>query len=159
MNDMLPQVDVSLRRKQAETMLALSRIHQRLLGVIRTTLERHGVSDLTPARANALLVLFQARQPLHASQLAAQLAVSEVTVSRLVKRLVDDGWVERSPDPSDRRAMLLGTTARAKTLFPQLVDVTNSVMDALFAGLDDAELEELVQWMGRIQHNLSDPPL
>lgn len=149
-----PREQIAWRRFQTEAMLAFSRVHQQILLVTAHRLEQAGVARITPARANALIVLFQARGPIQAQQLAAELGISDVTVSRVIRRMEEDGWVERTPDPHDGRAMLIQPTAFARSQFADLVRVSNAVLDDLFGALSPDETRTLVQWMGRIQDSL-----
>ena len=104
--------------------------------------------------AFALIVLFNARRPILARDLARDLALSDVTVSRFVKRMEDDGWVERTPDPDDGRAMRLQPTAYARAQFGPLVAVCNQVLDDLFGGFTRSDLESLAAVVERVQRNL-----
>lgn len=142
------------RRLQTEAMLAFSRVHQLILLRSIQLLDESGVEEITPARANALTVLFNARHAVKASELAVQLGVSEVTVSRMLRRMEADGWVERMPDPQDGRAMLVQPTASARAEFARLVRVSNAVLDDVFGVLSAEELTQLSGMVARIQQRL-----
>ena len=142
------------RRFQTELMLTFSRVHQQILRRTAERLVAAGFEDITPARANALIVLFNARRPINARELARGLGISEVTVSRFLVKMEADGWVARTPDPHDRRAMLIAPTAYARDVFPRLVDVCNAVLDDLFGGFSQGGLNALADELGRVQANL-----
>jgi len=144
------------RRFQLETMLAFSRVHQQILQRSAQQLGRAGIDGITPARANALIVLFNARRAIKARELARQLALSEATVSRFLRKMEEDGWVERTPDPEDRRAMLLQPTATARERFPELVEVSNQVLDDIYGALSSDEIQQLAEMVGRVQSRLAD---
>jgi DNA-binding MarR family transcriptional regulator len=152
------RADIAWRRFQTEAMLTFSRVHQQILLRTAQRLEDAGIAGITPAQANALIVLFNARRPIQAQQLARELGVSDVTVSRLIRRMEADGWVERSPDPLDRRALRLQTTARARAMFPALVQVSNQVLDDLFGALEREELRAAFGIVTRIQAGLVSGP-
>lgn len=135
--------------------MAFSRVHQQILRRSASLLDEAGLGGLTPARANALIVLFNARRPINARELARQLAISEVTVSRFIRKMEEDGWVERAPDPDDGRAMLLQPTKHARSLFPELVQVSNAVLDDVFGGFSTTELTSLMRAIQRVQENLA----
>ena len=149
-----PREDLAWRRLQTEAMLMFSRVHQQVLRQTTQRLEEAGIRGITPAQANALIVLFNARGAINAQALAAELGVSEVTVSRLLRRMEEDGWVERTPDPADRRAMLLRTTPMARAMFHRLVQVSNRVLDDLFGDLSREELRTLTELVGVVQEGL-----
>lgn len=146
--------EIAWRRVQTEAMVAFSRVHQQILRRSAHRLDDAGLGGLTPARANALIVLFNARRPINARELARELAISEVTVSRFIRKMEEDGWVERAPDPDDGRAMLLQPTKHARSLFPQLVGVSNAVLDDVFGGFSTDELTALMRAIHRVQDNL-----
>ena len=62
---------------------------------------REGLADVTPQQAAVLMVLFQARRPLTARELAEHQGVSQPTVGRFIKALEQQGWVTRDADPND----------------------------------------------------------
>ena len=146
-------MDLSLRHRQAEAWLLLGRLHTRVSEAVTAQFRDEGIADITPAQANALMVLFQRRHPLTARQLAGELGVSEVTVGRFVRRLEAGGWVERTRDPDDGRAILLRTTRKARTLLPAFVRLSNQMMDQLFAGFSPDEVAQLQGLLARLQEN------
>lgn len=147
--------DLGWRRLQTEAMLTFSRVHQQILRRTTQRLAEVGLDNITPARANALIVLFNARRPIQAQQLARELGVTEVTVSRVIRRMEEDGWVERTPDPLDGRAMLLQPTAHARAMFGTLVQVSNQVLDDLFGELGRDELQAMSGLVLRVQEGLA----
>jgi DNA-binding MarR family transcriptional regulator len=148
--------DLKKRRVQTDTFLEFARLtaiqHHRL----RELFARAELGEITPQQSRALMVLFQARQPLTARELSRRMGCSEVTVSRFVKALVQAEWVERTPDPNDGRAYLLIPTAKAREALPRFVGVSNALLDQIFAGFSEAELAALESAMDRIRKNLED---
>lgn len=147
--------DIEWRAFQADTMLILQRVHQKIVDRTAQAIDQEAVPRITPARANALMVLFQARRPINARELATQLGISEVTVSRFIRRMEEDGWVERTPDPKDARALLLRPTPQAREQLQPLIRIANSVMDDCFGGFGRDEMATLRRWIQRVHDNLS----
>src|SRR5688572_8741449 len=81
------EASLQLRRVQADAYLDLTRIQREIERRAAALLEAHGLRDVTPAQASALMVLFAGREPLRARTLAARLGLSEVTVGRFVHAL------------------------------------------------------------------------
>ena len=52
-------------------------------------------------------------------QLEKVLLVDQATLTRSLKPLIREGYVERTPDPSDRRVMLCSLTDSGRTLYQQ----------------------------------------
>jgi len=86
----------------------------RLAGGLRTTVVRlnHFLREpvarrgVTPTRLTAMATLEKCG-PMRSGDLADRLSITAASMSRLVEALEEGGWVEREPDPEDRRAQLL----------------------------------------------------
>lgn len=146
--------DLELRRLQADVLLDLQRIRHASERRVGELLAAEGL-EVTPAQANVLLILIQKRVPLTARQLAAEMALSEVTVGRFVRALEEAGWLERERDPSDSRAILVQPTARARSALPRFIAVSNALQDVAFAGFDRAKIEAIAHTAARVRRNLT----
>jgi len=75
--------------------------------------------ELTPAQAEVLQVLDQF-DPLTLSELGERLVCETGSPSRLVKHMVKAGYIIRTRDPLDGRAVRLALSDKAKAIMPQL---------------------------------------
>jgi len=80
---------------------------------IRAALAGAGFTDMP--RAGARLVGGIARNGPSLADAAADLAVSKQAASQLVDTLVLRGYLERRPDPEDRRRIILNLTNRGRS--------------------------------------------
>jgi DNA-binding MarR family transcriptional regulator len=60
--------------------------------------------------------------PLTISQLAHEVLSKQPTVTKLVQRMADQGWVQLQADASDQRRTLVAATASGKRLVKPLVE-------------------------------------
>ena len=146
--------DLPLRRVQTQALIDLVRIRHSSEARVDELIAGAGLDRVTPAQANALMVLFNAREPMTAAALAHELALSEVTVGRFVRAMEEAGWLERRPHPDDSRAFLLAPTPRAREALPRFIDVTNRLLDTAFAGFDREEIEACARFLVRLRANL-----
>lgn len=149
------EVDLEHRRLQADAFLSFSRILRRVERRVAELLAEEQLADVTPAQANLLMVLFQARAPLNARQLADALSLSQVTVGRFLQALSRGGWVERRPDPADSRAMLVRPTKKAFAALPRFIAVSNTLLDEAFAGFGPATVRRIGKTTERLLANLA----
>lgn len=149
------QVDLQVRRQQADAFLTFSRILRQVERKVAALLAEHGLDDVTPAQANVLMVLFQERRPLTARQLAERLGISQPTVGRFIHALDRGGWVERRPDPDDSRAMLVKPTRKAAAALPRFIQVSNTMLDVAFAGFSPQRVARIARTTQQIQQNLA----
>ena len=148
------RADIALRRKQADTALELSRINREIERRVHQLLEANELEDVTPAQANAMMILFQEKAPMTARALARQMNLSEVTVGRFVRSLETAGWVRREADPKDTRAILIQPSRKAYKAFPRFLAVSNALLDVAFAGFTKQEVEVLGKLVERVRVNV-----
>ena len=87
-------------------------------------------------------------------EVAGLLEVGEVTVGRSIDKLVEAGWVERRPDPADRRAHRIWLTPAIEPLIDELTRIGIEEEEAALAGFDPAERAALHAMLARITANL-----
>ena len=146
--------ELALRRKQADAYLDLTRIHRDIERRVAELLVRERLHDVTPAQANVLMLLFQAKVPMTARALAEQMALSEVTVGRFIKALTAAGWTDRRADPADSRRMLVRPTRKAYRALPRFIAVSNALLDEAFAGFTPAEVGHIAAATERLRRNI-----
>ncbi|HZS30034.1 MAG TPA: MarR family transcriptional regulator [Gaiellaceae bacterium] len=78
-----------------------------------------------------------------ASQLVRELGVSKQAASQLIDVLVLRGYLERHPDPDDRRRLAIVVTERGRAAAAAVRDGVGSVDGELAARLSAAELKGL----------------
>lgn len=109
----------------------------RLAYSLRSPATRDGV---TPTRLTALGIL-ERRGPMRPGDLAARLNVTAASMSRLTEALELGEWVERAPDPDDRRACLLSLSSHGKGALDTLRRENAEELAAQIRDLSDADRE------------------
>jgi len=111
----------------------------RLAYSLRSAATRDGV---TPTRLTALGIL-ERRGPMRPGDLAARLNITAASMSRLTEALELGKWVERAPDPDDKRACLLSLSAHGKTALETLRRENAEELAARIRDLPAADREAL----------------
>ncbi len=86
--------------------------------------------------------------------LAEILEIKPITLARLLDRLGANGWVERRPDPNDKRARRLFLTDKARPILIELREVALSVREEALFGLDAVEQDRLIDQLRAVKENL-----
>ena len=86
----------------------------------RQLLEMLRPMGLTPAQAEVLQVLEQYSE-LTLIELGERLVCETGSPSRLVKSMVEAGYLQKKENPDDGRAVLLSLSPKAKTIMPDLI--------------------------------------
>ncbi|MCX5383181.1 MarR family winged helix-turn-helix transcriptional regulator [Streptomyces sp. NBC_00083] len=88
------------------------------------------------------------------SQLIKLLELDPSTVTKMLQRLEQAGYVRRTPDPKDRRASLVEATDDGCVLHERVRDAWTELEEQTLAGLDEAERAELARLLGKVEANL-----
>jgi DNA-binding MarR family transcriptional regulator len=131
----------------AEIADLLYRVTHRMRRASEPVLDPLGV---TWAQLRALRTLSRAEPPLRMSELAERLRIARRSATSLVDELAERGFVERLPDPADRRAVTVAVTPAGGALLDQLVQRRRAVAGDLTSALDGRELRALRDLLRRL---------
>ena len=92
--------------------------------------------------------------PKRASALVEEFGIDKGAISRQVQQLVDLGFVERTRDPADGRAMMLGVTDEGRRRLTDTSRQRRKLLDERLSGWSDDELAAFVTALGRYNRTL-----
>jgi DNA-binding MarR family transcriptional regulator/GNAT superfamily N-acetyltransferase len=93
-----------------------------------------------------------------AGELGEELGLDPGYVSRLLRRLNEQGIVDKRPSTSDGRVTLLTLTEEGLNAFANLNGASRSQIEGMLGGLTDADQQRLVQAMSTIESVLGAEP-
>lgn len=89
--------------------------------------------------------------------IAERLQVERPAITRIIDRLMKEGWVSRLDNPKDRRSQLIMLTAKAKRIMPEMEQVSHRVTHGILTGFSQEEITQLEHYITRIIDNLAAP--
>nr|WP_026060688.1 MarR family transcriptional regulator [Pseudaminobacter salicylatoxidans] len=113
---------------------------------------RHGLSSAQWR----LLVRVVKSEGVTQARLAELLEVEPISVSRLLDRMEEGGWIERRQDLNDRRVRLIFPTDKSRQAFEAIKGVAGEVFEQALTGLSTAERQTLIRGLMTLVDNLSD---
>lgn len=87
--------------------------------------------------------------PLSPTALARRAGLHPATMTGVLDRLEQGGWIARERDPADRRAVVVRSRHERGAELMRLYAGMNTFMDEICAGYDDAELAVIADFLGR----------
>jgi DNA-binding MarR family transcriptional regulator len=96
--------------------LLLRLAHQQWTQAVEAALEEAGFGDIRPPHANVFT--FVPAEGMQVSELTKLARVRKQTMAQAVEELEQLGYVERRPDPNDRRGRLVFLTQRGQGVRP-----------------------------------------
>ena len=89
------------------------------------------------------------------ARLAELTETDPMTLVRTLDRMQQDGWIERRPDPADRRAHRLFLREAAKPVLQRIWKIADQARNEVLAELSSAEREQLIELLERVHRTLS----
>jgi len=109
--------------------------------------------NLTPSKFHTLRRIVDGKNSI--SQLSDCLFLSRPNISRTVDELVNEGLVERHPDPEDRRGTKIMLTHKGCRTYKKLHKRISENMMNFFHKLDDEELTVVISGLSSMQKLLN----
>ena len=89
------------------------------------------------------------------ARLADLMEVAPISAGRLLDRMEEGGWIERLPNPDDRRERQVRMTAKAQKALNAARRVGDEIAEEALSGFSAEEHEQLIAMLGRVRANLS----
>ncbi|MEO7052663.1 MAG: MarR family winged helix-turn-helix transcriptional regulator [Rhodanobacter sp.] len=122
--------------------------------LFRKHFDRRAVKfGLTRAQWRATKMLYH-REGLRQTELAEWLEMEPIAVGRVIDRLQASGFVERRPDPRDRRAWRLYITEQARVIVGDMELIARDLRKDATRGVGCEELRQALAVINRIKDNL-----
>jgi DNA-binding MarR family transcriptional regulator len=115
----------------------LAKAHQKAQAVSKRGLKSYG---LTPIQRLIIEALREEDQ-VTATDIVNRLILDHATVSDVLERMEEGGWIAKEIDPDDKRSLRISLSDKARQMSPSLIKERESVNQEILAGLT---LEEKV---------------
>ncbi|MEU1123321.1 MarR family winged helix-turn-helix transcriptional regulator [Streptomyces sp. NPDC005899] len=120
---------------------------------------KRGLARILPAEcpsgSAAVLTLLAKYGEMRITRLAELLAVDMSVTSRHVAHVVDNGWIERFPDPADKRSRILRLTPAGDELLDDLTRRTTEMFAHNLIDWSDEEVGQLNTLLSRLRDSFA----
>lgn len=124
-------------------------------GAVKRELGRIMPSDC-PGGSAAVLTLLGRHGDMRMSKLAELLAVDMSVTSRHVAHVAERGWIDRSPDPADKRSRILHLTPAGRARLAEMSRLTCRMLAERLSDWSDDEVSQLTTLMTRLRASFDD---
>lgn len=126
-------------RQRLDCWLQMIRTYDHMQGEVAAQLQRHGLTLPQFEVLSTLAVASCTNQ----QELAQRLQVTKGNLVGLIDRLTERGWVERIPDPEDRRVNKVSLTRMGKEVLEKVYPDQLTAVEGLMDKLNSGEVESL----------------
>ena len=102
----------------------------------------------------AVLAKVERTEGLKQTELAEQMEMQPITLTRLIDKLCDNGWIERRSDDSDRRVNRLYLRKAARPLLGKLGGLRSELTATALEGISPADAHRLLSQLETIKENV-----
>jgi len=124
---------------------------------LKKTFSEHNIENMNPTRLGILLALAD-RDGIIMSKLGQRLFLEKSTMTGVIDKMEADGLVERRSDRTDRRALRIYLTPKAKRLNERILGIIDKAYQDLSGDLTVQDLATSVKVskrIGQAAHELS----
>jgi DNA-binding MarR family transcriptional regulator len=108
----------------------------------------------------AFLIHLKEDSSVRQEELVSMIGVDKAIGTRVIRKLIEAGYIRRRRDPADHRAYLLFLTAAGATMKPVILDILDSMNESLFRGFNEEERGMALSLLDRMIENIRQiPPL
>ncbi|MBT2383713.1 MarR family winged helix-turn-helix transcriptional regulator [Streptomyces sp. ISL-11] len=122
---------------------------------VRRDLGRLLPPECSPASAG-LLALLRQNGEMRMGRLAELLAIDMSVTSRHVAYAADHGWLERHPDPADKRSRLLSISPRGEELLAEVSARYTQALAVCLKDWSDDDVSRLNELLARLRESFGD---
>ena len=102
----------------------------------------------------AVLAKVERTEGLKQTELAEQMEMQPITLTRLIDKLCDNGWIERRSDDTDRRVNRLYLRKAARPLLGKLSGLRSELTATALDGISQSDAQRLLTQLETIKENV-----
>jgi MarR family transcriptional regulator, organic hydroperoxide resistance regulator len=120
-------------------------------------LEKNGVQGIVPSHGGILVILLREKQ-CTMQELANRINRTKPTVTILVQKLVDYGYVTKTKNPNDNRVTFVTLTPKGEALEPIFWEISSLLNERVYGGFSPEESIQLETMLTTIYERFGEHP-
>ena len=138
--------------KKELVILQIGRIRDKANSFLTRELARRNLKGIAPSHGDILWALFTYGD-LPMKRLSEIINRDKSTITALVNKLTNSGYILRRTHESDSRSSIISLTEKGKALQKNFWDVSEALRKKAYQGLTDGEMETLMRLLTKIHDN------
>lgn len=130
----------------------ITKIHHLSGRIFSKKLREYGIK-IHPGQGRILFALWKS-DGIPVNELAKRTLLGKSTLTTMLDRLVDQGFVRRVPSERDRRVILIELTEKNRQLQDKYIQVSQEMTDLFYQGFSSSEIDEFETTLRRLLTNL-----
>lgn len=140
--------------KLREGGMLVAKIHQVAGRIFAKKLKKYNINEINPAQGRILFVLWET-DGIPISMLSEKTLLKKSTLTSMLDRLEDMGYIVRIPSKNDRRKIIIKRTEKDKAFQNLYIQVSNEMTDLFYNEFTEKEIDQIEAWLKKILDNLT----
>ncbi|HWR05697.1 MarR family winged helix-turn-helix transcriptional regulator [Sporomusa sp.] len=141
--------------KQGNMIALISSIAKKAHNLIIRELEAQGLDGIVPSHGDILAQLLTGKE-YTMQELAKKIHRTKPTVTVLIDKLVDLGYVTKEKSCEDNRVTFVRLTEKGRELKPSFTEISERLNAVVYQGLSDQEAEYLEAALDKLNRDLNE---
>lgn len=116
-------------------------------------LKDYGIDNFNGPQGRILYVLWQ-QDNLSISEIGSRTSLAKTSLTTMLDRMEERGYIQRNNAPNDRRQILITLTDKAKSLNSKYNEVTNHMNKIFYEGFSDEAIKAFDNNLQHVLENL-----
>ena len=139
--------------RQREAGILIAKIHQLSGRIFNQKLKNNKLDKLNPAQGRIMFVLWNKNSlPIH--ELSKETQLSKSTLTSMLDRLEEAGYIKRTPSKKDRRKIIINLIKVDKEFEQNYINVSNQMLNLFYNGFSEEEINRFESFLKRLLNNL-----
>lgn len=134
----------------------ISRTKDNMIKFIDKNLKNNNLNDLIPTHGNILTALYESDGKLTMKEISKKIGKDKSTVTSLVNKLIDLGYVKKDKCSIDKRVTYISLTEKALDIKDKFDFISSQVKETAYKNFTDEEKEEFLRLLKKISKNFKD---
>jgi len=132
----------------------VAKIHYLAGRLFSRKLKEYNLDEINPAQGRILFALWRSGD-ISIQQLAKNTSLGKSTLTSMLDRLENNGYIIRVPSAKDRRKVIIKLTEKDKKLQDVYTHVSEEMTDLFYRGFTAKEIDSFENYLRRVLDNLA----
>lgn len=131
----------------------ISRTKSNMIKFIENKLKENNLTELIPTHCNVLTSLYESDRKLTMKEIAKKIGKDKSTVTPLINKLIDLGYIQKEKSPIDKRITYISLTPKAREIESTFNNISDQVKETAYKDFTKEEKEEFLRLLKKLNSN------
>ncbi|MGL5313378.1 MAG: MarR family winged helix-turn-helix transcriptional regulator [Peptostreptococcaceae bacterium] len=131
----------------------ISRTKANMIKFIENKLKENDLTELIPTHGNVLTALYESDKRLTMKEIAKKIGKDKSTVTPLVNKLMNLGYLQKEKSATDKRVTYISLTTKAREIESTFNSISSQVKETAYKDFTQEEKAEFLRLLRKLNSN------